>query len=67
VLEWLLLVALSLLWGGSFFFTAVALGALPPLTFVLGRVGGAAAALLLVITVSGQRLPRALGPWAPSW
>jgi drug/metabolite transporter (DMT)-like permease len=61
--EWLLLVALSLLWGGSFFFTAVALRELPPLTVVLGRVALAALALLLLVGVSGQRLPRGLGPW----
>ena len=37
--EWLLLVTLSVLWGGSFFFAKVALAALPPLTVVLGRTG----------------------------
>ena len=47
--EWLLLIALSLLWGGSFFFTEVALAELPPFTVVLGRVGLAAAALLLMV------------------
>ena len=42
--EWALLIVLSILWGGSFFFVEVALVDLPPLTLVLGRVGIAAAA-----------------------
>ena len=35
---WLLLVLLSVLWGGSFFFIGAALRELPPLTVVLARV-----------------------------
>ncbi len=61
--EWLLIVALSIVWGGSFFFVEVALTDLPPLTVVLCRVGLAAIVLLIVIRVSGQRLPRDLGLW----
>ncbi|KAA0123044.1 hypothetical protein CIW48_14805 [Methylobacterium sp. P1-11] len=45
------LVGLSVLWGGSFFFAGVALSALPPLTLVLRRVGIAALALNLVYVV----------------
>ncbi|MGI8526784.1 MAG: hypothetical protein ACR2K5_11540 [Pseudolabrys sp.] len=33
----LLLLLLSVLWGGAFFFTGVALRELPPLTVVLAR------------------------------
>ncbi len=61
--EWLLIVALSIVWGGSFFFVGVALTALPPLTVVLGRVGLAALALLAVIRISGQHLPREARLW----
>jgi drug/metabolite transporter (DMT)-like permease len=61
--EWLLLITLSLLWGGSFFFTEVALAELPPFTVVLGRVGLAAGALLLLVALSGHRLPCAPGTW----
>ena len=43
--EWGLLLLLSLLWGGSFFFNGVAVKQLPPLTIVLGRVSLAAALL----------------------
>jgi drug/metabolite transporter (DMT)-like permease len=53
--EWLLLLTLSVLWGGSFFFNAVALADLPPLTVVLARVGIAALVLWVVIAVGGQR------------
>jgi drug/metabolite transporter (DMT)-like permease len=55
VSEWLLLVTLSVLWGGSFFFNAVALGDLPPLTVVFARVAIAALVLWLVIAIGTQR------------
>lgn len=51
--EWLMLLALSLLWGGSFFFGAVAVAEWPPFAVVLARVGLAALALLLVVRLSG--------------
>ncbi len=57
-LEWLLLLTLSVLWGGSFFFGEVALDELFPLTLVLGRVGLAAVALNLVVLATGYRMPR---------
>ena len=40
--EWIALLALSTLWGGSFFFFKVLVAELPPFTVVLGRVGIAA-------------------------
>jgi len=52
--EWLLLISLSVLWGGSFFFNAVALEDLPPLSVVFARVSIAATALWLLITLRGQ-------------
>ena len=45
---WFLLLSLSVLWGGSFFFAKVALGGLGPLTVVFGRVALAALALNLI-------------------
>jgi drug/metabolite transporter (DMT)-like permease len=45
---WIWLLSLSVLWGGSFFFAKVALGALGPLTVVFARVALAALALNLV-------------------
>jgi drug/metabolite transporter (DMT)-like permease len=61
--EWLLLVVLSLLWGGSFFFAEVALAELPPMTVVLARIGLAALALNLLVLANGRRLPRSPRLW----
>ncbi len=55
--EWLLLIILSILWGGSFFFVGVAVEALPPLTIVTLRVFLAAIALLAVVYFTGLRMP----------
>ncbi|EFH11955.1 DMT family transporter [Pseudoroseomonas cervicalis] len=61
--EWGLLGLLSLLWGGSFFFSKVALSEWPPLTLVLARVGLAAAALWLFLRLRGLRIPREPRLW----
>jgi len=61
--EWALLITLSLLWGGSFFFAEVALEALPPLSVVFARVALGAVALLVLVHAVGLRLPRGLGLW----
>ena len=61
--DWLLLVALSGLWGGSFFFAEVALVELRPFTVVWLRVGLAAVALLLVCRLCGVALPRERRAW----
>lgn len=59
--QWLSLIGLSVLWGGSFFFVGVAVRDLPPLTIVFLRVAIAALALwsfiLLANKRSGARLP----------
>ncbi|MEM9440630.1 MAG: DMT family transporter [Pseudomonadota bacterium] len=60
---WALLILLSVLWGGSFFFAEIALLDLPPLTVVLGRVAIAALALHLMLLMSGHRMPKDLGLW----
>ncbi len=65
--DWLLLIVLSVLWGATFFFVAVALGALPPLTLVTARVGLAALLLAPLALIAGHRLPvtpRAWGTYA---
>ncbi len=57
--DWLRLILLSLLWGGSFFFVGVALaGGLPPLVLVWCRVGFGALVLAFVLRVSGTAFPR---------
>ncbi|WP_413990592.1 DMT family transporter [Labrys okinawensis] len=63
-LEWGLLLALSVLWGGSFFFTHIAIGALPPFTIVTLRVGFAAFILAAVLPLFGLRLPADARIWA---
>lgn len=63
--DWLLLVLLSVLWGGSFFFVAVAVRDVPPLTLVLARVAVAAALLVPIAGMLGLSLPRDLAAWHP--
>lgn len=63
-LDWGLLLLLSVLWGGSFFFSKLAVRDLPPLTIVLVRVGLAALALAGYLRVTGRHLPRAKPVWA---
>lgn len=62
--EWAMLLALALLWGGSFFFNGVAVRELPPFTLVWLRVALAAAALLLALRLLGQPMPRERRVWA---
>ncbi len=62
-LEWGLLIALSLVWGGAFLFGKIAVSEVPPLTVVLIRVGLAAAALYLVLRVLAVGVPRSLAEW----
>jgi drug/metabolite transporter (DMT)-like permease len=61
--DWLLLLGLSLLWGGSFFFAKVAVAELPPLTVAFGRVSIAAAILALVIKATDTAWPRDAAAW----
>lgn len=62
--EWAMLIALSLLWGGSFFFNGVAVKALPPLTLVFLRVMLAALTLNAVLFLRGTPLPLDRRIWA---
>ncbi len=61
--DWLLLLTLSLLWGGSFFFTSIAVKGLPPFTLVFLRVFGAALILHVAILARGHRMPGSPGIW----
>ncbi|MBI3199870.1 MAG: DMT family transporter [Rhodospirillales bacterium] len=62
--EWSLLVLLSVLWGGSFFFAKLAIGELRPFTVVFARVAMAALALNLMLSLTGRSLFRQGTPWA---
>lgn len=61
--EWLLLLTLSVLWGGSFFFNELAIEGFDPFTATFGRVAIAAAALWLFLRVRGIGLPGSLADW----
>lgn len=63
-LEWAMLLALSMLWGGSFFFNGIAVRELPVFTVVVARVVLAAIILLLVLRLRGERMPRERRIWA---
>jgi drug/metabolite transporter (DMT)-like permease len=62
--EWGMLIGLSILWGGSFFFAEVAVAELPPLTIVAIRVGLAAIILNIALRAVGVPLPRDARVWA---
>lgn len=62
--EWAMLVALSVLWGGSFFFAGVAVKELPPFTIVTLRVALAALMLLVLVRATGRLMPTDRRVWA---
>jgi len=63
--DWLRLLVLSVLWGGSFFFVGVAVRELPPLTIVFFRVFIAAVLLLPLIPIYRIAVPRTWAGWLP--
>jgi drug/metabolite transporter (DMT)-like permease len=60
-----LLIFLSILWGGSFFFNGVAVRELPPFTIALVRVALGAAVLLPFLKMLGGALPKTAAGWFP--
>ena len=62
-LEWGMVITLSILWGGSFFFNGVVVRELPTFTVVVGRVILGAAALLIVMRFMGLRMPKERAIW----
>lgn len=62
--HWASLIILSILWGGAFFFAAIAVKELPPLTLVFCRVSIAAFALYIFLKISCQKLPTDKNIWA---
>jgi drug/metabolite transporter (DMT)-like permease len=61
--EWAMLLALSVIWGGSFFFFAIAVTALPTFTIVLLRVGLGTLALWGLLPILATPIPRDLRIW----
>jgi drug/metabolite transporter (DMT)-like permease len=63
--DWALLAALSVLWGGSFFFNGVVLREVPPFTLVLLRVALATVMLLPLLWIRGLPFPQGWRGWKP--
>lgn len=63
ITDWALLILLSILWGGSFFFVEIAVGDLPPFTIVFLRVSLAALALLIGMRLVRQQIPNTGRIW----
>jgi len=61
--EWGMLILLSIVWGGSFFFVEIALRDFQPFTVVFLRVSLAALILVGVVYIRGQRMPASLKAW----
>lgn len=60
---WLMLVGLSLVWGGSFFFVEVALAALPPFTIVMARMTIGALCLWTIVLALRPAMPQDRRTW----
>lgn len=61
--SWFLIGFLSLLWGGSFFFTEILLPHVGPVTLAAGRVGVAAFGLWAYVAATGRAMPGDLRLW----
>lgn len=61
--EWIMLLILSVLWGGSFFFVEIAIKELPPLTIVTLRLVFASLTLWIILLSLGHRVPISLKTW----
>ena len=62
-LEWVYLIALSLLWGGSFFLVELGLRDLPPFSIVFARLAFGTLGLLVIMFCIGERLSRRRDVW----
>jgi drug/metabolite transporter (DMT)-like permease len=61
--EWAMLILLSIIWGGSFFFNAVALQELPPLLVVWCRVLIGGLGLVVLLSCSSIKVRPYLSHW----
>ncbi|MFN4142038.1 EamA family transporter [Aestuariivirga sp.] len=61
--DWGLLLLLSIIWGGSYLFVAIAIRDLSPLVIVMARVVIAAAALLPLHLLLIGPLPKGRAAW----
>lgn len=63
LVDWFMLIALSVLWGGSFFFVGIVVKALTPLTIVFIRLSLAALTLWCVVLALKVPLPATVNAW----
>jgi drug/metabolite transporter (DMT)-like permease len=63
--DWTLLILLSILWGGSFFFNGIIVREVPPFTAVFLRVCLAALLLVPLLRIYGVGWPRGVSGWTP--
>jgi len=64
VRAWIMLLTLSVVWGGSFYFNAILVRELPPMTIVFLRVSLAAVFLWIYVGVKGFVVPKTLTAWS---
>ena len=64
LVEWTMLVLLSMLWGGSYFFVEIALTEWSPLLIVGVRVVIASVVIWGIVLAAGLPVPRSLSAWA---
>ncbi len=62
--DWAMLIFLSLIWGGSFFFNAIILREIPTITLVAVRVSVAAVALWIFVLATGRSVVLGWRVWA---
>lgn len=55
--NWILLITLSIIWGGSFYFGRVAVLEIPPFTVVFFRVFLAAVTMWIIVAATGRSIP----------
>lgn len=63
LVDWIALITLSIIWGGSFFFNGVALRGLPPFLVVFGRVFVGSLGLLALCLATKQDVKPHLCRW----
>lgn len=64
-MSWIVLLLLGAIWGASYMFIKVGGAEIPPLTFVAGRTIISALALMIVLALRKQSLPRTRREWMP--
>jgi len=63
LIEWLSIIVLAIIWGGSYFFIGIAVKELPPFTIVALRVCLAALTLNIIIRCMGHAMPKKRKVW----